>query len=156
MKSLFNLLGIEANPSMVYHPQMDRQTERSKTTVKHFLRLYVNEHQTDWAYYLPLAATMYNNMPHSSIKRSPNEYNYGRDLYLGTQLRREGHLGVASTFVQKLTNIQSNVHAALHVAQKVQKQFFDRKKGSPVSYKKGDWVWLEAKTQDGQTLVKTT
>ena len=28
MKSLYTLLGIEANPSMAYHPQMDGQTEQ--------------------------------------------------------------------------------------------------------------------------------
>ena len=86
MKFLFNLLGIKANLSTVYHPQMDRQMERSNATVEHFLWLYINEQQMDWAYYLPLAATAYNNTPHLSIKCSPNMYNYGRDLYLETQL----------------------------------------------------------------------
>ena len=86
MKSLFNLLDIEANLSTVYHPQTDGQTERSNATVEHFLHLYTNERQTDWAYYLPLAATTYNNTLHSLIKCSLNLYNYGQDLYLGTQL----------------------------------------------------------------------
>ena len=86
MKLLFNLLSIEANPSTAYHPQTDRQMEQSNAMVEHFLQLYVNERQTDWAYYLPLTATAYNNMPHSSIKCSLSEYNYEQDLYLGTQL----------------------------------------------------------------------
>ena len=37
MKSLFKLLGIEANPSTAYHLQTDSQTERSNVMVEHFI-----------------------------------------------------------------------------------------------------------------------
>ena len=47
------------------------------------------------------------------------------------------------------------MHAALHAAQEAQKRFFDRKKGVSITFHKGDWVWLEAKTRDSQPLVKT-
>ena len=53
-------------------------------------------------------------------------------------------------------SIHSNTQAALHMAQEVQKQFFNQKKGVPVDYCMGDWVWLKAKTHDRQPLVKTT
>ena len=121
MKSLFELLGIEANSSMVYHPQTDGQTEQSNATVEHFLQLYINKWQTDWVYYLPLAAMAYNNTPHSSIKCSLNEYNYRCNLYLGTQLQCQPHLENTSEFVHKLAIIHKNAHTALHAVQEAQK-----------------------------------
>ena len=111
-----------------------------------FLQLYVNERQTDQAYYLLLAVTAYSNTPHSSIKCSPNMYNYKWDLYLGTQLCRQGHPEIASDFIKKLTTICSNTHTTLHAAQEAQKCSFDKKKGVPMDFYIGDWVWPEAKT----------
>ena len=43
MKELYRKLGIEPNPSTVYHPQTDRQTERANQELEEYLRIYVNE-----------------------------------------------------------------------------------------------------------------
>ena len=62
------------------------------------------------------------------------------------QLHHQTHPSSTNEFVTKLTAIHSNAHAALHAAQEAQKWFFDRKKGVPIDYHIGDWVWLKAKT----------
>jgi len=43
MKELFQLLGIEAASSTVYHPQTDGQTERVNQELEQYLRLFVGE-----------------------------------------------------------------------------------------------------------------
>jgi hypothetical protein len=42
MRELYQLLGIEGNPSTAYHPQMDGQTERVNREVEKFLRMFTN------------------------------------------------------------------------------------------------------------------
>ena len=83
-------------------------------------------------------------------------YNYRQNLYLGTQLQQQGHSEAAFKFINKLVTIQADAHTMPHAAQEAQKCFFDHKKGLLVEFYIGDWVWLKAKTQDRQPLVKTT
>ena len=47
MKDLYQLLGIEGNPSIAYHPQIDRQTEHINQEIKQYLRVYVNFRQNN-------------------------------------------------------------------------------------------------------------
>ncbi|OCB91420.1 hypothetical protein A7U60_g1325 [Sanghuangporus baumii] len=42
MRKLYKLLHIEGNPSTVYHPQTDGQTERVNQELEQYLRLYIN------------------------------------------------------------------------------------------------------------------
>jgi transposase InsO family protein len=41
-KDLYQLTGIEINPSTAYHPQTDGQTERMNQEIKQYLRLFIN------------------------------------------------------------------------------------------------------------------
>jgi len=41
-KELNKMLGIETKLSMAYHPQTDRQTERTNQELEQYLRMYVN------------------------------------------------------------------------------------------------------------------
>jgi len=45
---------------MVYHPQTDRQTERTKQVLEGYLRTFVNYDQNDWYQLLGLADHAYN------------------------------------------------------------------------------------------------
>ena len=77
MWELYKLLGIEANPSMAFHPQTDGQTERVNQELEQYLRLYVNHRQDDWVEWLSLAEFAYNNREHSATKHSPFFLNHG-------------------------------------------------------------------------------
>ena len=55
MRNLYNLLRIEANPSMAYHPQTDRQTEGMNQELEEYLRIYVNKKQNDWVGWPPMS-----------------------------------------------------------------------------------------------------
>ena len=48
MKELYSQLQIEGNPSTVYHPETDGQTERVNAWVEQYLHIYINHRQTDW------------------------------------------------------------------------------------------------------------
>ena len=48
MKDLYQLLGIEGNPSTAYHPQTNGQTEYINQEIKQYLRVYINFRQNNW------------------------------------------------------------------------------------------------------------
>ena len=60
IKDLYELLNIKAYSSTTYHPQMDGQTEWINHEVEKYLRIYVNNRQTDWAEWLVLAKFVHN------------------------------------------------------------------------------------------------
>jgi len=47
MKELNKMLGIETKLSMAYHPETDRQTERTNQELEQYLRMYVNHRQNN-------------------------------------------------------------------------------------------------------------
>ena len=49
MKDLYQLLGIEDNPSTAYHPQIDGQTKRINQEIEQYLRVYINFRQNNWS-----------------------------------------------------------------------------------------------------------
>ena len=57
--------------STAFHPQTDGQTERQNQTLERYLRLFVNEHGTNWVKLLPTAQFAYNNARQASIGTSP-------------------------------------------------------------------------------------
>ena len=48
-KELNKILEIETKLSMAYHPQTDRQTERTNQELEQYLRMYVNHRQNNWS-----------------------------------------------------------------------------------------------------------
>jgi transposase InsO family protein len=78
VRELYKLLGVEGNPSMVYHPQMDGQTERVNRKVEKYLRTFVNHKQDDWADWLPLAEFAFNNLVHEATGQTPFFLNKGQ------------------------------------------------------------------------------
>jgi hypothetical protein len=71
MQEVCRITGIERNPSMVYHPRTDRQSERSNQWVETAIRFISDHHQTNWAPYLPIAQFAHNNWPSKTTRKSP-------------------------------------------------------------------------------------
>jgi len=76
-ESLCKALGIKRRMSTAYHPQTDRQTERTNQVLEGYLRNFVNYDQNDWYQMLPLAEYAYNNSKASAHKLTPFFANYG-------------------------------------------------------------------------------
>jgi hypothetical protein len=70
-------MGIKQKLTTAYHPQANRQTERTNQTIKQYLQHYVNYQQDDWVAYLPMAQFAYNNTVHSTTGETPFFANYG-------------------------------------------------------------------------------
>ncbi|GKA85792.1 putative reverse transcriptase domain-containing protein [Tanacetum coccineum] len=64
--------------SIAYHPQTDRQSERTIQTLKDMLRACVIDFGKGWVNHLPLVKFSYNNSYHASIKAAPFASLYGR------------------------------------------------------------------------------
>ncbi|GJZ36098.1 putative reverse transcriptase domain-containing protein [Tanacetum coccineum] len=77
-KSLQNALGTQLDMSTTYHPEIDRQSERTIQTLKDMLRACVVNFGKGWEKHLPIVEFSYNNSYHASIKASPFEALYGR------------------------------------------------------------------------------
>jgi len=84
MCELFAQLEILENSSTAYHPQTDGQTEQVNQEIEHYLRVFTNYHQANWADWLTLAEFSYNDKAQSSICYSPFFINYGQDPWKGT------------------------------------------------------------------------
>ncbi|GBG62608.1 hypothetical protein CBR_g31244 [Chara braunii] len=63
------------------HPEANGQAEQMNKVVQHLLRHYIKPDQDDWDEQLPLIASLYNNVVHSSTGVSSNQ------LHLGWTLR---------------------------------------------------------------------
>ena len=72
IRELFRLEGVEQNLSTAYHPQTDGQTERQNQELETFLCIWVNNHQNNWAQWLPSAMFRYNNLVHSAMNVTPS------------------------------------------------------------------------------------
>ena len=70
-RELCNILGIEQNISTAYHPRTDGQSECTNQWLEQYLCFWVNEHQDNWAAYLPMAEFTHNNWPNKSTRESP-------------------------------------------------------------------------------------
>src|SRR3981189_3114625 len=80
MRDLYTMTGIESNLSTAYHPQTNGQTQCINQEVGQYLRIFVNERQTDWLDWLPSASFSYNNKTHATTGSTPVYINHG--MYL--------------------------------------------------------------------------
>ncbi|GJS29524.1 putative reverse transcriptase domain-containing protein [Tanacetum coccineum] len=76
--SLQKALGTNFDMSIAYHPQTDKQSERTIQTLEDMLRACVVDFGNDWVNHLPLVEFSYNNSYHASIKAALFEALYGR------------------------------------------------------------------------------
>ena len=87
-RELNKMLGIETKLSIAYHPQTDKQTERTNQELEQYLRMYVNHRQNNWSEWLTMAEFAFNNKVHTAMKSSPFKINYGREPRMGFNIRK--------------------------------------------------------------------
>ncbi|GJY40993.1 putative reverse transcriptase domain-containing protein [Tanacetum coccineum] len=76
-QSLQNALGTQLDMSTTYHPETDRQSERTIQTLEDMLRAYVIDFGKGWDKHLLLIEFSLNNSYHANIKAAPFEALYG-------------------------------------------------------------------------------
>ncbi|GKC07622.1 reverse transcriptase domain-containing protein, partial [Tanacetum coccineum] len=114
---LQNDLGTNLNMSTTYHPQTDRQSERTIQTLQDMLRACAIEFGNGWVNQLPLIKFSYNNSYHASIKAAPFEALYGRkcrSLVCWTEVGEAQILGpeLIQETTEKIIQIKQRMQAA--------------------------------------------
>ena len=114
MKDLYELLNIEANPSIGYHPQTDGQIEQINCEVEKYLRIYMNHRQMNWMEWLALAKFAHNSQTTSATGVSPFLLNYGQQPIIpNKQVKVQNES--ASAFISRM---KSSHQAACQVLEK--------------------------------------
>ncbi|GJW14420.1 putative reverse transcriptase domain-containing protein [Tanacetum coccineum] len=75
-RSLQKALGMNLDISTAYHPQIDRQSERTIQTLEDMLCACMIDFGKGWVNHLSLVEFSYNNIYHASIKAAPFEALY--------------------------------------------------------------------------------
>jgi transposase InsO family protein len=74
--------GVGHTVTPAYRPQTNGLTERCNGTIKRILKMYTNEHQTDWDEYLDGVLFAYRTAYQSSLRSTPFGILYGREARL--------------------------------------------------------------------------
>lgn len=140
-------LKIKRRLSTAFHPQTDGQTERQNQTLEHYLRVYCNEAQDDWASLLPVAEYAYHNSYHSALGCSPFYAMYGYNPTMQREVEddfNEGEVPAAKDRVDHLLCLRQTLEDRWRSVQEQATKFYD-KKHTPMKFQVGQLVMLSTK-----------
>jgi len=144
-RELNKMLGIETKLSTAYHPETDRQTERTNQELKQYLRIYVNHRQNNWAKWLATAEFAFNNKVHTVMKMSLFQVNYEREPRMGFDIRKKEKNDKAEEFVKEMKKRHEEAKAALVKSQEEMKRQADRSRKEVEEYRVGNKVLISTK-----------
>nr|GEZ00008.1 retrotransposon protein, putative, Ty3-gypsy subclass [Tanacetum cinerariifolium] len=148
-RSLQNALGTNLDMSTAYHPQTDRQSERTIQTLKDMLRACAIDFGKGWVNHLPLVEFSYNNSYHASIKAAPFEALYGqkcRSPICWTEVREAQIL--SPELIQETTEKIVQIKQRMQAARYRQKSYADLKRKA-MEFQVGDKVMLKVSPWKG-------
>lgn len=138
---LCEALSIKRALSTAYHPQSDGQTERMNQNLEQYLRLYVNDEQSDWASLLNQAAFAYNVTKQQTIGMTPFFANFGREPRLTTGV--EEYLPTdASVAAKDLQALHQQLRSDIEFLNKRMAMNANKKRIEGPILKEGDKVYL--------------
>lgn len=130
-----------------YHPQSNGALERCHSTIKDYLKHYINEYQDNWDTWLPTAIFSYNNSVHSTTKFRPYELVFGHKPILPSSLTQNPEFKY--TYNDYLDQLKYRLNKSHEIARKNivsskerSKLYYDKHVKNP-SYKIGDKVYLQ-------------
>jgi len=112
-ETLCKALGIKRRMSTVYHPQTDRQTERTTQVLEGYLPNSVNYDEDDWYQLLPLAEFAYNNSATNAFRLTPFYANYRLHQQTQWMKEREAHNPGARLYTHGMKAVHEKAHKAL-------------------------------------------
>ncbi|GKA74511.1 putative reverse transcriptase domain-containing protein [Tanacetum coccineum] len=136
-QSMQKVLGTRLDMSTAYHPQTDRQSERTIQTLKNMLRACVLGFGGSWNVHLPLVEFSCNNSYHSSMRCAPFEALYGWKCHSPIMWAEvgEGQL-IGPELVQETLEKISQIKDRRKAARDRQKSYADKKR-KPLEYRLG-------------------
>lgn len=132
--------------SSPYHPQTQGALERSHSTMKEYLKSYVNENQTDWHKYVYTAILAYNSNVHCTTQFTPYELLLGFKPYIPDSIYELNPNVTYPEYIKMLHHRMklSRLKALENIvtSKERSKSYYD-KHTRPIRYKLGDWVYLK-------------
>ncbi|GJW35392.1 putative reverse transcriptase domain-containing protein [Tanacetum coccineum] len=142
-QSMQSALGTQLDMSTTYHPETDRQSERTIQTLKDMLRACVIDFGKGWERHLPLVEFSYNNSYHASIKAAPFEALYGqkcRSPVCWAEVRDVQLTGpeIIHETTEKIVQIRQRLQAA-----RDRQRSYANVRRKPLEFQVGDRVMLK-------------
>ncbi|GJV97313.1 putative reverse transcriptase domain-containing protein [Tanacetum coccineum] len=129
--------------STAYHPQTDRQSERTIQTLEDMLRACAIDFGKGWVNHLPLVEFSYNNSYHASIKAAPFEALYGQKCRSPVCWTEVGEAQILSPeLIQETIEKIVQIKQTMQAARDRQKSYADLKR-KPMEFQVGDKVMLK-------------
>ncbi|GJR18762.1 putative reverse transcriptase domain-containing protein [Tanacetum coccineum] len=148
-KSLQYALDTSLDMSTAYHPQTDRQSERTIQTLEDMLRACAIDFRKGWVNHLPLVEFSYNNSYHASIKAAPFEALYGRKCRSPVCWTKVGEAQILGPeLIQETTEKIVQIKQRMQAARDRQKSYADLKR-KPMEFQVGDKVMLKVSPWKG-------
>ncbi|GJV73022.1 putative reverse transcriptase domain-containing protein [Tanacetum coccineum] len=139
-RSLQKALGTNLDMSTAYHPQTDKQSERTIQILKDMLRACVIDFGNGWVRHLPLVEFFYNNSYHASIKAAPFKALYERKCRSPVCWAEVGQVQFTSPkMVQETTEKVVQIKQRMQATHARQKSYADLKR-KPMEFQVGDRV----------------
>jgi len=155
-KELNKILGMETKLSIAYHPETDRQTERTNQELEQYLRMYINHRQNNWVEWLAIAEFAFNNKVHTATKSSLFQINYGRELRMGFDIRKKGKNEKAEEFAREMKERHEETRVALVKSQEEMKRQADGSRKETEKYRVGDKVLISTKDFSIELIKRAT
>ena len=156
IRELNKMLGIETKLSTAYHPQTDRQKERTNQELEQYLRMYINHRQKNWLEWLAMAEFAFNNKMHTATKMLPFQVNYRREPRMDFDIRKKGKNEKAEKFAREMKKRHEKAKAALVKSQEEMKKQADRSRKEAEEYRVGDKVLISTKNFSMELMKRVT
>ncbi|CAK1595080.1 unnamed protein product [Parnassius mnemosyne] len=146
-KTTCQFLKIKQLWSSPYHPQTQGALERSHSTLKEYLKSFVNTNQNNWPTYVYTAILTYNTTPHTTTKFTPYELVFGQKPYIPNSIYERSSGITYSDYIKMLQHkIKYTREMAVEnilKSKESSKAYYDSHTRTPPQYKSGDYVYLK-------------
>ena len=152
---LITRLGIKANLSTAYHPEIDGQTEILNSILEQYFKAYVNFLQNDWFFWLFSAEFVINNHVSKTTQCTPFLINSKQHLKMGLKpdpfvnkpmdLQKKKNKVLTNEFVEKMTTINEVFREQMAFVQASYENFANRHRQNASNYIVNDEVWFDTR-----------
>ncbi|CAF4830994.1 unnamed protein product [Pieris macdunnoughi] len=145
-KKTCEFLKIKQIWSSPYHPQTQGALERSHSTLKEYLKSYVNENHTNWHKYVFTAMLSYNTSVHASTNFTPYELLFGHKAYIPDSVYEQPPDVTYPEYIKflhhRLKLSREKATENIIRSKERSKDYYDNH-SRPVRYQIGDYVYLK-------------
>ncbi|GJV06580.1 putative reverse transcriptase domain-containing protein [Tanacetum coccineum] len=139
----YKALGTRLDMSTTYHPETDRQSERTIQSLEDMLRACVIDFGNGWERHLPPIEFLYNNSYHASIKAAPFKALYDRNCRSPLCWAKVGDARLTGPeLIHETTKKIVQIKHRIQAARNCQKSYADVRR-KPLEFQVGDRVMLK-------------